>query len=504
MVGVSAAGQDEHHHDHPAPEHLGTVRFATSCDPRVTAVFDRADALLHSFAYTAARMAFAETLAADPSCAMALWGEAMTHYHPLWEPNVDSEAELAEGAAEIAGAKAMAPSTPREQAYIAALGQYYRDCRVTPPAVRAKRFSDAMAGVARDNPADDEAQVFYALSLIAVASPADRTHADQKRAAAILEPLWKRQPDHPGIAHYLIHAYDSAELAPSGLAPARAYSKIAPSAPHALHMPSHIYTRLGLWNDSVASNRAARAAARAQGDVGEELHAMDYLTYALLQLGRYDEARKVAAEAQAMTNLNTAAFKIGYASNAMPVRVAVETRDWAGAARLTPRPESTPRTAAVVWWARALGRARARPAEDADADIAALVDCREKLRGAGDVYGAAQADALLQSAQAWDLEGRGDVAGATARLTAAAGEEDSLEKLPVTPGPIVPAREQLGELLLANHRPGDALVAFQTALALAPHRRGALEGAIAAARRAGDPAEAARLRDQLAAFDQSR
>ncbi len=501
-ASVPAASQD--HHDHPVPEHLGTVRFATSCDPRIGARFDRADALLHSFAYAAARQAFAETLAADPHCAMALWGEAMTHYHPLWEPNVDSETDLAEGAAEIARAAAMAPPTPRERAYIAALGEYYRDVRSAPPPVRAQRFSQAMAGVARDNPADDEAQVFYALTLLAIAPPADHTHADQKRAAAILEPLWKKQPDHPGIAHYLIHADDNAELAPQGLAPARAYSKIAPSAPHALHMPSHIYTRLGLWKDSVASNLAARAAARAQGDVGEELHAMDYLTYALLQLGRFDAARRVAAAAQAMGDLNVAAFKIGYAANAMPVRVAVETRDWAGAARLIPRAGSTPRTAALVWWARALGRARGRPAQDVGPDVAALTDCRQALRTAGDAYGETQIDALLQSAQAWELERRGDPAGAAARLTDAADEEDSLEKLPTTPGAIVPAREQLGELLLANHRPAEALAAFKVALALAPHRRGALEGAIAAAGQAGETAEAGRFRRQLATFDQSR
>jgi tetratricopeptide (TPR) repeat protein len=383
------------------------------------------------------------------------------------------------------------------------MAQYYRDGPVTPPAARARRYSEAMAGVARDNPADDEAQIFYALSLLGVASPADHTHANQKHASAILEPLWKKQPNHPGIAHYLIHAYDSAELAPYGLTPARAYAKIAPSAPHALHMPSHIYTRLGLWKDSVTSNVAARAAAHAQGDVGEELHAMDYLTYALLQLGRFDEARSVAAQSQAMTSLNTAAFKIGYAANAMPVRVAVEAQDWAAATRLSPRPGSTPKTAVLVWWARAMGRSRGRLAGDADPDIAALTDCRDRLRAAGDAYGAAQADALLLSAQAWSLERRGDAAEAAARLKAAADEEDSLEKLPTTPGPIVPAREQLGELLLANHRPAEALAAFKTALALAPHRRGALEGAIAAAR-LSRPAEAGRLRRELATFDVGR
>jgi hypothetical protein len=500
-AGVAAADEGEHHHDHPVPEHLGAVHFATSCGPKVQARFDRADALLHSFAYSVAHRAFAEVLAADPHCAMAAWGEAMTHYHQLWEPNVDSPAEFAAGTSEIEQATQIGAASPRERQWIKALADYYTDA--APPKLRAQRYSDAMAGVARDYPTDSEAQVFYALSLVAIgtATPADHTHANQKRAAAILGPMWKKQPDHPGIAHYLIHAYDSAELAPQGLAAARAYAKIAPSAPHALHMPSHIYTRLGLWKDSVASNRAARAAARAQGDIGEELHAMDYQTYALLQLGRVDDARKVAAEAQAMASLPAAAFKIGYAANAMPVRVAIETGDWAGAARLEPRNGSSPKTAMLVWWARAIGRSRAALQSDPSADIAQLTTCWGALRAAGDAYGEAQAEALLKSAQAWDLDRRGDAAGAEARLTAAANQEDSLEKLPATPGPIKPAREQLGEMLLAHHRPAEALAAFETSLAAAPHRRAGLMGAAKAAKATGKTTEAEGFRRQLAEFD---
>jgi hypothetical protein len=486
LAGAAYAGEDEHHHDHPAPEKLGRVSFPTSCAPAVAPTFERAVALLHSFAYAASRRAFADVAAADPHCAMAFWGEAMTHYHQLWEPPVDSEDEQREAADDIRRAADIASATPRERQYIGALSRYYDGWAQTPADVRARRYSEAMAGVAQDNPTDSEAQVFYALSLIATASPTDRTHANQKRAAAILEPIWKREPQHPGAPHYLIHAYDSAELARQGLAAARAYSKIAPSAPHALHMPSHIFTRLGLWRESVASNLAARAAAHAQGDVGEELHAMDYLTYAYLQLGRYDDARRIAAAAKAMPGLPVSQFKVGYAANAMAVRVAIETRDWTGAAKLAPLAGSAPKVAAVVYWARALGHARARSPTGSEADIAALEACRDQLRAAGDAYWASQTDALVRSAQGWRLYAIGEASAAVASLRSAADEEDSLEKLPVTPGPIVPAREQLGELLLAMHQPGLSLREFRAALALAPGRHGALFGAIAAARAVGD------------------
>ena len=492
-----AAEEMEHHRDHPAPEKLGAVTFATSCDPQTKASFERAVALLHSFAYALSRQAFAEIADSDPHCAMAFWGEAMTHYHELWEPNVDSEDELSEGAEEVRRAAiAGSAASPRERQYIEAIGSYYLDWSHTPAGVRAQHYAAAMAEVAKANPTDDEAQIFYALSLLATASPFDRTHANQKQAAAILEPLWKLEPQHPGIAHYLIHAYDSTELAQRGLGPARAYSKIAPSAPHALHMPSHIFTRLGLWQDSVASNLAARAAARAQGDVGEELHAMDYLTYAYLQLGRDDDAANVVAAVRAMPSLPVAQFKVGYAANAMRVRLAVETRDWERATQLSPLPGSAPKVAAIVYWARALGHARATPATPSDSDITALATCLGQLRAAGDTYWAAETDALLKSALAWAMQSRGDSVNAIAYLAAAADEEDGLEKLPVTPGPIVPAREQLGELLLSQHRAAEALREFKAALALAPGRRAARLGAIAAAQEAGDAEAANQLRSQ--------
>ena len=493
VLAAPAIAQDmEYHHDHPAPEKLGAVSFVTSCAPAVQPAFNRALALLHSFAYRVSEEAFRDVAVSDASCAMAHWGMAMTYYHQLWEP--PSGDELREGAAQIKIATETPGTSPRERQYIGALEQYYRDAEHTPPAVRAQRYAQAMAEVARSNPEDPEAQIFYALSLIATASPADKTHANQKRAADILEPIYRLQPQHPGLAHYLIHAYDSAELAPRGLAAARAYSLIAPSAPHALHMPSHIFTRLGLWEDSIVSNVAARAAAHAQGDLGEELHAMDYLTYAYIQLGRYVEAEQVVAAVRLMKDLPVSHFKEGYAATAMPVRLAIERGDWDAATHLQPLRGSSPQVAAITYWARALGHSRAKPPSSSDDDIEKLQNCLNELRASGDEYWATLVDAMLKEAQAWQLAARGEADAAVLSLRAAADEEDALEKLPVTPGPIVPAREQLGELLLSLKHPDLALKEFKASLALAPRRRGALLGAIEAAEEMGDTKTASELR----------
>lgn len=477
---TSIDAQEEHHH-HPAPEHLGSAHLETSCLPAVLPAFDRATALLHSFAYDDADTGFADVARRDPNCAMAHWGRAMTHYHQLWDVPVGTG--LAAGVAEVEQAETVTTGTPRERALIAALGIYYANASEVPAATRAMQYSDAMATVARDYPSDDEIATFYALSLIATAPSDDHSHARQKNAADILEPIWKRQPEHPGVPHYLIHAYDSAELASRGLAAARLYAKIAPSAPHALHMPSHIFTRLGLWEDSITSNIAARDAALTHGDVGEALHAMDYLTYAYLQRNRTAEAAREVATLKGMTLPSGPGFKISYAGNAMPVRLAIETRAWATASKLTPIPGSGPQVAAIVWWARALGKLRAGAPGLADADIGELQVCREALRAAGDTYWMAQTDALLKSTQAWRFVAGGDAAAAVGAMTAAADEEDGLEKLPLTPGPIVPAREQLGDLYLAVGKPREALSAYNAALVLAPGRLGALRGKAEAERR---------------------
>jgi tetratricopeptide (TPR) repeat protein len=494
--GGSVHAADDEHHSHPAPEKLGTVTFPTSCAPALKPAFERALALLHSFAYAASEQAFRDVAARDPSCAIAHWGIAMSLFHQLWEP--PSGPDLREGAEQSRRAVEIRAGSHRERQFIEALDTYYRDAQKDAHGVRAERYARAMAEVARSNPSDPEAQIFYALALIATAPPADKAHSNQKQAAKILEPLFRQQPQHPGLAHYLIHAYDSAELAPQGLAAARAYSKIAPSAPHALHMPSHIFTRLGLWDDSIASNQAARAAAHKQGDLGEELHAMDYLTYAYLQRGRYADAEQVVADLRSMNALPAPQFKVGYAATAMPVRLAIERRDWDSAASLEPLPQSAPHVAALVYWARALGQARAGHPRSSDVDIGKLQACLSELKSGGNLYWATQVDVLIKEAQAWRSATDGDAEAAVLSLRTAADEEDAVEKLPVTPGPIVPAREQLGELLLGLQRPDQALREFQTALTFAPDRRGALVGAITAAERLGDTQTATQLRAELA------
>ena len=482
-------------HSHPPPEKLGTVVFATTCAPSVARDFEHAVALLHSFAYTASEDAFRKIVAADPTCAMAHWGVAMSYVHLLWTP--PDAADLKAGQTEVDQALQLNARSQPERQFIAAAAAYYRDFDHLAHPVRAKAYEDAMGTAARSNPSDTEAQVFYALSLLATAPPEDRSHANQKRAAGILEPIYRDHPDHPGVAHYLIHAYDSAELAPRGLAAARAYSKVAPSAPHALHMPSHIFTRLGLWDDSIVSNIAARAAARAQGDLGEELHAMDYLVYAYLQRGRQADAEQVVKALGTMDGLRGPDFKVGYAATAMPVRLDMEGHNWDAAVRRDPLPESAPHVSAIVFWARAVANSRAGHPQAAREDIARLQECRRQLQLAGNAYWATQVGVLGKEASAWQLAANSQSDQAIQQLEQAADEEDGLEKLPVTPGPIVPAREQLGDLLLGLNRPQQALQAYRAALAAAPGRRGALTSAAHAADLAGDSQTAKQMRAVL-------
>lgn len=488
--------QSEESHSHPPPEKLGKVSFPISCSPTVARDFERAVALLHSFAYTASEQSFRKVAAQDPTCAMAHWGIAMTYYHQMW--SAPSPTELRDGRLEIEQALSLNRGTQRERQFIAAAAAYYKDADEALP-LRAKAYASAMSEAARSNPRDTEVQAFYALSLIATAPPEDATHVNQKRAAALLEPIYRSQPEHPGAAHYLIHAYDSAELAPRGLAVARAYSKIAPSAPHALHMPSHIFTRLGLWGDSIASNRLARAAARDQGDLGEELHAMDYLTYAYLQRGQNSNAERVVANLRAMDALAAPEndFKVGYAATAMPVRLAIERHAWRAAADLKTVPGAAPHIAAIIFWARAMANARSGRPQAADSDIAQIEACEEQLQAAGNAYWATQVDVLAKEAKAWRLAATGAAEESARLLRQAADEEDAVEKLPVTPGPIVPAREQLGELLLQQNQPQQALREFRAALVLAPGRRGALLGGAEAAQRVGDSRTATQMRAAL-------
>jgi len=473
LPGLSGAQQQ---HNHPVPEKLGTVSFPTSCKPEVQEEFNRAVALLHSFTYKEADQGFHRVTLQDPHCAIAHWGRAMTHYHQLWDlpPSI---ADTAAARQEIRQA-AVLEASERERGFIQALNLVFSEDTSAPYSTRALNYEATMQRLAMANPNDVEAQVFYALALISNASPSDKGHQKQKLAADILEPLFRRYPDHPGVPHYLIHACDNQELAPRGLPAARAYASIAPSAPHALHMPSHIFTRLGLWNDSIASNLAARNAARDQGDIGEELHAMDYLVYAYLQNRDDQNAILTIQQLKAMENLPMGDFKTGYAATAMPVRYIVERQKWNDAENVAnPTDAAQPHVIAIAVWARGLGFARNGDPQAADREAETLHLIEDRLRASGNSYWATQVYIMRREVMAWSAQAAHQSVQAVVILRSAADDEDGIEKLPVTPGPIVPAREQLGELLLLQANSRAASEAFATALVNAPGRRGALQGA---------------------------
>jgi len=472
---VAAAAHGQEMHDHGVPEKLGKVTFTVSCDPKVQQPFDRAVALLHSFAYGPATQAFRDIAAADPQCAMAHWGVAMTYFHPVWTPALPPDT-FAAGQKEMLEATRLGAKTPREQQFIHALGELYKVDAGLTPAQRTLAYEKAMAELARSHPNDVEAQVFYAVALLSNAAPSDKTHARQKQAIDILEPLFQLHPDHPGIAHYLIHACDSAELAQRGLPAARKYASIAPSAPHALHMPSHIFTRLGLWNDSIQSNLASATSAREHGDTMGQLHAMDYLVYAYMQTGRAKEASAVVDEMRAMPSLDMADFGVAYAATAMPIRVAVEQAHWADATAIKDPSGAPPSVRAIAVWARGLGLARTGHPAEARQEGNRLSQIATQLNATGDTYWSVQTSVLADEVMAWSAQASGDTTDAVRLLSAAADREDALEKRPVTPGPILPAREQLGDLLLRQNQRTAALAAFQATLAQSPGRAGALRG----------------------------
>ncbi|WP_263418643.1 tetratricopeptide repeat protein [Terriglobus albidus] len=471
-------------HDHPSPEKLGIVSFPVSCRPEVQAQFNRGVALLHSFTYKEAGEAFQSVAQQDPHCAMAHWGKAMTHYHQLWDLPPSSE-DTAAARQELNQALRLGGTSERERGFIQALNLVFQDASTVPYSTRALRYEAAMRQLASSMPKDVETQIFYALALVSNASPYDREHVKQKEAASLLEPLFRSFPDHPGIPHYFIHACDNQELAPRGLAAAKTYAHIAPSAPHALHMPSHIFTRLGLWSDSITSNLDARDAALHQGDTGEALHAMDYLVYAYLQKGDDEDAALVIKQLQKMDNLRIGDFKIGYAATAMPIRYIIERQKWSDAENIrNPSESAQPYVVATAVWARGLGFAHTGNARAADQEAETLRQLEDRLRSSGNLYWATQVDIMKREVMGWSTQAANEPEKAIAILRSAADEEDGIEKLPVTPGPIIPAREQLGELLLETD-PKAASEAFATALVNAPGRRRALQGAAKAAARQG-------------------
>jgi hypothetical protein len=467
---------------------LGAVHFETSCKPEAQRLFDRAMLYQHSFWYRASQKTFEEVLKADPECAIAYWGIALSL---LWNPHATPAAKnLAEGAAALAKAQSVGAKTERERDYVAALGAMYADYEKVDHRTRLLAYAKAMEQLAARYPNDDEAQIHYALALNTSAPPADKTYANQLKGAAILEEIAKRQPQHPGVAHYLIHLYDYPPIADKGIEAARRYAKIAPAAPHALHMPSHIFTRVGYWQESIDSNLASGRTAKEAGDFHDELHAMDYLVYAYLQLGQDKKAKDVIDEMATVTGFTENYLAGPYARAISPARYVVERGDWKAAAALEVRPSPLPQVQAITYFARAVGAARSGDPAAAKADIAKLAELQDKLSQAKDAYWAEQVDIQKQIATAWVLYAEGKRDDALKAMSAAADAEDKTEKHPVTPGVPKPAREFYGLMLLESGMPKEALAAFEATLKKEPNRLDAYIGAARAAEKAGDPAKA--------------
>jgi Tfp pilus assembly protein PilF len=484
MCSFASSGLTQEESD----QRLGTVHFDTSCSEAAQRRFDRAMRYQHSFWYRESKELFEEVLKADPTCGIAYWGIALSL---LNNPHAPPPAgNLPAGLAAIEKGKAVGAKTQRERDFIDSLAAFYTDHDKVDHRTRVLAYLKAIEGVAQRYPNDDEAQILYGITLNVAASPSDKTYAMQLKGVAILEPIFRRQPRHPGVAHYLIHLFDTPALADKGLDAARRYAEIAPAAPHAQHMPSHIFTRVGYWKDSISSNTMAARSAKETKEPNDELHAMDYLVYAHLQLGQDAKARAVVDEIPGVSGFSETFLAGPYSIAASAARYAMERGDWSSAAELQVRPSPLAYVPAMTHFARAVGAARLGKPEAAKADIAKLVELREKLLAARDAYWAEQVDIQRQVASAFVLAAEGKQDEALKALSAAADVEDKTEKHPVTPGVPIPARELYGTMLLGRGMPNEALAAFEATLKKEPNRLGATLGAAKAAERAGDQAKA--------------
>jgi hypothetical protein len=497
-LGASPRLQPQDQHAHAPAGRLGAVHLPTSCAPSVQKEFDRGVALLHSFWFSAAIESFGVALKGDPRCVMAQWGIAMSWWGNPFTAFRSPQA-LAAGLAATDAARTSLAGTDREKAYIAAVDLLYRDAASTDQRTRTLAYASAMEALAAKYTDDPEARIFYALALAQTALPTDKTYANQLKAAAILEAEVGRQPEHPGLAHYLIHSLDVAALAPRALGAARSYAKIAPDAPHALHMPSHTFTRVGSWQESIDTNLASAEAARKDGATAEELHALDYQAYAYLQTAQDAAAQRTVGaivplrpKIQSLGAGNAAPPSAGfYALAAIPARYALERHAWTEAAALVPETSPFAWADAVTHFARALGAARTGNPMAASADVSRLAVLRDAVAKTGDAYWAGQVEIQRRGAAAWVAFAEGRRAEALASMRETADMEDATDKSPITPGPIKPARELLAEMLLEADRAGDALVEFEATLKREPNRFRAIYGAASAAERSGQPQKAA-------------
>lgn len=482
-----------HHSD--SGEKLGTVHFSTSCSSAVEPEFNRAVALMHSFQFARAIEAFHAILASDPSCSMAYWGVALSSWGNPFASGLKPQAQLEQGFKAVTQARDAKPKTARERAYEEAVAHLFTDWANTDQRSRVLAYESAMGAVSASYSDDTEAAIFYALAMSAAADPADKTYARQLRAGQILESLYAKYPDHPGLAHYIIHTYDVPPLAARAAGAAQHYSEIAPSTPHALHMPSHTFTRLGEWQASIDANIASAAAARRVGQPVDELHASDYLIYAYLQTAQDTAANHIVESAdEIFLRFDPKVLISGagspatayFAHAAIPARFALERRAWADAARLEPTPSPFPQADAITYFARGLGAAHLGDRATARSAIETLGQSRDKLNETKETYWANQVEIQRQEVVAWLALVEGKPKDALAGLRTAAALEDQTEKSAVTPGPLAPAREQLGDLLLELKQPSAALKEFESTLVKEPNRFRTLYGAAEAARLSGD------------------
>ena len=488
LLPAAALADDEHHHEDLTPEQLGTVHFPVSCVVQVQQPFERGVALLHSFWYEEAQKQFEQIAATDPHCAMAHWGIAMSYWHQLWnQPDVKT---IKKGRLEISKAKSLHPTDDRERGYIAAMDAFYNGSKKRPFHARAVAYASAMEVQAQHHPEDLEASAFYALSLLASRPDNDTTFANEKKAAAILEKLFAEEPNHPGVAHYLIHSCDSPQMAQVGLPAAQRYAQIAPAAPHALHMPSHIFARLGMWQDDINSNLASVAATRKaatehKGGESHQFHAMDFLEYAYLQSGRETDAQHLIDEVRAMPVMKDSMYGSDfdprmYALVIFPARYDLELHHWADAANLAPEPTAQLADRSITYWARAIGSARSGHPEQARQDILQIATIHKELVHQKKKYSEA-VEQDLQEATAWadHAEGNNDAALKLLRTLAEKEEKEGDEPL------AMPAREMLADMLLEMKHPDQALTEYEADLKYNPNRFDGLYGAAHAAEMAG-------------------
>jgi hypothetical protein len=484
----------------PGDKEFGAVSFESSVPDALKKDFDLGIAMLHSFEYDEAEKSFAKVIDGNPDIPMAYWGVAMANFHPLWAPPTQEELKKGSKAVEIA--KSKKEKSKRESDYINAIAAFYKDYDSVAHKARCLRFESAMEKLHTSYPDDKEAAIFYALSLTAAADPADKTFSKQKKAGAILNSLYPGQPNHPGIVHYIIHTFDSPELATMALEAARKYASVAPSSSHALHMPSHIFTRLGLWDESISSNLAAVSSAKCYAEANnikehwdEEIHGMDYLVYAYLQKGDNDNAKQQWDYMRTFENVHPSNFKVAYAFASIPSRYLMENKMWKEAANLQPHAanfdwKDHQWQKAIIHFTRLLGSVNTGNVNAANTELAELNRIQQMLAGQKDTYKANQVAIQAKAGEAWIKFRQNKNDEALSLMTMVADMENKTEKHPVTPGEVVAARQLLADMLLEMNEPAKALTEYEADLKKHPNRFNSLYGAAVAAERTGNKAKA--------------